>query len=209
MATGVYIDGFNVYYGAVRGTPHRWLDMEALCRRLLPQDDLACIRYFTAKVSARPNDPDAPVRQATYIRALETSPLIQVHFGSFLSSTTRMPLANPQPHRPGTVEVIKTEEKGSDVNLASHLLLDVFRARCDTVVIISNDSDLKEPLRIARYELGVKVGVINPHPARKRSRTLSADAHFFKQIRPNVLASCQFAPVMQDAAGQFRKPASW
>ncbi len=105
--------------------------------------------------------------------------------------------------------VIKTEEKGSDVNLASHLLLDCFRNRCDTVVVVSNDSDLAEPLRIARYELGVRVGVINPHSARKRSQTLSKDAHFRKQLSPKVVAACQFAPTLVDATGTFHKPKEW
>ena len=43
----------------------------------------------------------------------------------------------------------KTEEKGSDVNLASHLLLDGFQQTRDTVVVFSNDSDLRVPIRIA------------------------------------------------------------
>ena len=42
----VYIDGFNFYYGAVRGTPHKWLDLEACFRRLCPDDDLVCVHYF-------------------------------------------------------------------------------------------------------------------------------------------------------------------
>ncbi len=57
MATIVYIDGFNLYYGAVKDTPYKWLDLEALCRRLLPKDDIVGIRYFTARISARPGDP--------------------------------------------------------------------------------------------------------------------------------------------------------
>ena len=54
--TIVYIDGFNFYYGAVKDTPHKWLDFEAFCRLLLPRDDIVKIRYFTARISALPND---------------------------------------------------------------------------------------------------------------------------------------------------------
>lgn len=57
MATIVYIDGFNLYYGALRGSPYRWLDLEALSRRLLPKDDIHLIRYFIARITARPQDP--------------------------------------------------------------------------------------------------------------------------------------------------------
>ena len=54
MKTNVYVDGFNLYYGAVKGTPFRWLDMAAMCRMLLPGDQINRIKYFTALVDARP-----------------------------------------------------------------------------------------------------------------------------------------------------------
>lgn len=207
MATNVYIDGFNLYYGAVKGTPHKWLDLEALCRRLLPKDDIRRIRYFTAKVSARAGDPQQPQRQQTYLRALETLPLVSIHYGHFLTNPARMRLTNPIPGGPRTVEVIKTEEKGSDVNLASYLLLDAFRKDCEIAVVISNDSDLRTPIIIAEQEFGIKVGIINPQSAKHRSRALTAT--FFKQLRPTVVASCQLPDVMSDGDGEFRKPATW
>ena len=79
------------------------------------------IRYFTAIVSARPNDPSAPDRQRAYLRALETMPHVSVHLGHFLTTHVRMALVAPRPRGPRIVEVIKTEEKGSDVNLATCL----------------------------------------------------------------------------------------
>ncbi len=209
MVTNVYIDGFNFYYGCMRGTPYRWLNLEAFCAKLLPKDDISRIRYFTAMVSARSGNPEAPLRQKTYLRALATLPHVSIHLGHFLTNRVRMPMAKPSAVGPKTVEVIKTEEKGSDVNLASLLLLDGFRRDCDTVVIVSNDSDLREPVRIARQELHLTVGVINPHQARFRSRELSNQAHFFKQVRESALAACQFPPVLTDAKGSFHKPDSW
>jgi len=56
------------------------------------------------------------------------------------------------------VQVIKTEEKGSDVNLATYLLLDAFAANCELRVVVSNDSDLKEPIRVMCHEMGRQVG---------------------------------------------------
>jgi uncharacterized LabA/DUF88 family protein len=105
------------------------------------------------------------------------------------------------------VDVIKTEEKGSDVNLAAHLLRDGFTGDFDVAVVISNDSDLLEPIRIVQSELGKPVGVINPqkHP----SWVLKNEARFFKNIRRSALAKCQFPPVLTDAGGQIRKPSSW
>ena len=116
-----------------------------------------------------------------------------------------MPLAKPPPT--GAVEVLKTEEKGSDVNLATYLLLDAFRQNCDTAVVISNDSDLAEPVRIAQSEAGIKVGVINPHSAKYRSRRL--EGTFFKQLRPNVLSQCQLPTTLHDSEGSVTKPKTW
>ena len=57
--TIVYIDGFNLYYGALRGTPFKWLDVRALCARMLPTNTIAQIRYFTANVSPGLKIPNA------------------------------------------------------------------------------------------------------------------------------------------------------
>jgi hypothetical protein len=207
MVTNVYVDAFNLFYGSLRGTPYRWLDLAALSARLLPKDRINRIRYFTATVSTRPDNPDAPQRQQVYLRALETIPGLTIHYGHYLSHVTRMPLANPRRGRARTVEVVKTEEKGSDVNLATYLLLDTFKRDCEVAVVISNDSDLKLPIEVAQSELGIIVGVLNPHPPARRSRALQPT--FFKQIRPSALGACQFPPVLTDARGEIRKPARW
>lgn len=180
LIANVYVDGFNLYYGCLKGTPYKWLDIEALAHRLLPDHDINRIRYFTAKVGDRPRRPGMAQRQATYLRALSTSPTINIHLGHFLTSRVRMPLAAPPADGPSTVEVIKTEEKGSDVNLATYLLADAFREDCEVQLLITNDSDLQEPVRLVKDELGIPVGVANPHPADRRSRALRAT--FFRQI---------------------------
>src|SRR5580698_1513650 len=116
----VYIDGFNLYYGALKGSPYKWLDLAALCRRMLPDDTIQSIEYFTAIVSARPYDLDLPVRQQVYLRALRTIPNLSICYGHFLTHSVRMVLTGSNPTK--KVWVDKTEEKGSDVNLAAHLL---------------------------------------------------------------------------------------
>jgi uncharacterized LabA/DUF88 family protein len=207
LKTNVYVDGFNLYYGSLKGTPYRWLDLGVLSSRLLPKDRINRIRYFTATVSARTDNPDAPQRQQVYIRALETIPGLSIHYGHYLSHETRMPLPNPRPGGARTVAVVKTEEKGSDVNLATFLLLDAFQHDCEVAVVISNDSDLKLPVEVAQRELGIKVGVVNPHPPARRSRALKPT--FFKQLRTSALVASQFAPTLTDAKGQIHKPATW
>jgi uncharacterized LabA/DUF88 family protein len=207
VATNVYVDAFNLYYGCLKGTPYRWLDLGALCGRLLPRDRINRIRYFTAALSPRPDDPRARQRQQIYLRALETIPGLSIHYGHFLSYVVRMPLANPPSRGPRTVAVVKTEEKSSDVNLATFLLLDAFKRECEVAVVISNDSDLKLPIEVTQHDLGLRVGVVNPHPPARRSRALRPT--FFKQIRPSALAACQFPPVLSDASGEIHKPKGW
>lgn len=107
--------------------------------------------------------------------------------------------------------MIKTEEKGSDVNLATFLLADAFRSDAEVFVIISNDSDLREPMRVVCHELGYKVGIVNPHPPEKRSRALQrCDPTFFKQIREGALRQSQFPTTIKDRHGRtIHKPEGW
>ena len=208
MRTFIYIDGFNLYYGAVKDTPYKWLNLDMLCRLLLAQyHTIDRIKYFTAQVSARPDDPDQATRQQIYFRALRTIPHLDIILGHFLTSHVRMRLVNPPSQGSKTAEVIKTEEKGSDVNLAAHLLSDGYRGLYEAAVLITNDSDLLEPVRMVRQQLGLPVGILNPHP--RASRVLVQQATFVRQIRPRVLMASQFPNPMTDAQGIFHKPASW
>lgn len=205
--THVYVDGFNLYYRALRGTPYRWLDLSALCRALLSKNDVRSVAYFTARVSNRPGDPGQATRQQMYLRALATDPLVTVEFGQFLTNRVRAYLVNPPVRGARTVEVWRTSEKGSDVNLATRMLIDAYRKRCEVVVLISNDSDLAGPLRVVRDELGLRVGVLDPSP--RANKTLHAASTFYKHIRAGALASSQFPLAMEDSQGKFTKPRGW
>jgi hypothetical protein len=88
------VDGFNLYYGALKNTPYRWLDLVALSRQLLPPaDTVERVKYFTARVSGSA-DPDAPRRQHAYLSALSTLANVEVHYGSFLAKTVWRPIVN-------------------------------------------------------------------------------------------------------------------
>ena len=208
MKTIVYVDGFNLYYGAVKGTPYKWLDLLKLCQFLLPKNKIIKIKYFTALVTPRPNDPGQPNRQQMYLRALGTIPDLEIIYGHFLEHEIMMPMANPPKGGPRTVKVIKTEEKGSDVNIAAHMIHDGHQARYQVAVIISNNSDLVEPVRIVRQELHIPVGVLNPIPDHP-SHELRKTATFVKPIRKGVLSASQFPARLKDSSGEFHKPASW
>jgi hypothetical protein len=121
VKTYIYVDGFNLYYGALKRTPYKWLDIDRLCRTILPRHEIAKIRYFTARVSGRHDDPGKPTRQQMFLRALKTLPNLDVIYGHFLSRECYMPLAGCPPGAQEYAKVIRTEEKDSDVNLVGIL----------------------------------------------------------------------------------------
>lgn len=210
--TYVYIDGFNLYYGALKRTKYKWLDVKKMCITLLPSPeyDLQHIRYFTAPVKSPPNDPLQHVRQEAYFRALKTISNLEIHFGSFLENKVKLPDATNPINPDGswnTHEVRRSEEKGSDVNLATYLLVDGFRNRYDTAVVISNDSDFIEPIKVIKTELKKNVEVFSPY--RRTSTKLRGIADKCQVIWRSTIRNCQFPPAMNDATGPFHKPPEW
>ncbi len=207
MKTIVYIDAFNLYYGALKDTHYKWLDPMALCRAMIPQNAVTRIKYFTARVQARADDPSQPQRQLFYFRALQTLPNIELIFGHYLTHVTWMPRANLHPGQNPFVQVIKTEEKGSDVNIASHLLMDAFDNAFECAVIISGDSDLLTPVQMVLNRFHKSVGVLNPQKI--DCKALKGVARFYKHIREPALQVSQFPPVLTDKQGAFHKPPTW
>lgn len=210
MRTAVYVDGFNLFYRALRGTPYRWLDLLSLSQKLLqPTNKIIRIRYFTARVNPTPKDPDKHVRQDTYLRALTKHiPCLQVHEGTFLRSTVIARLTKPIAGLPRMVEVDKTEEKGSDVNLATHLLNDAWLDQFDVALVISNDSDLAEAITLARMR-GKPVGVANPCPdvSVKMNFKLYQASSFKRRIEEKLLKTSLLPDPIPGTS--ITKPATW
>ena len=219
MITNIYVDTFNLYYGLLKGSPYRWLDIQKLCQVELPANQINRIRCFTARVIARPGDPDQRNRQNAYFRALETIPNLTIHYGHFLESEVNMRRVAADAQGNKYALVRKTEEKGSDVNLASYLLLDGFHKDYEAAVVITNDSDLAEPIRLVRKELKLKVVVLHPckaanpiqgTPAGPVSVELMRSSSKSIVIQEASLAASQFPPVLQDNQGRnITKQVSW
>jgi uncharacterized LabA/DUF88 family protein len=150
MKTIVCVDAFNLYYGALKHTAYKWLNIRKMCELALPKNQIARICVCTARVKARPNDPQPPVRQAMLFRALKTLPDLEIIEGHFLAHKVYMRLVNPPPSGPEMARVIKTEEKGSDVNLATALLRDAYENCFDAAVLVSGDSDLLSPVQVVK-----------------------------------------------------------
>ena len=255
MRTRVYVDGLNLYYGALKGTNLKWLNLVELARVLLPSTHtIEKLKYFTAPVSGVV-DKTAPSRQQTYISALKTLPEVQVVKGSFIAESIwrpvpNLPIANkaiqaPAPvtlprgdhvvsnqqsrilpvgehHPPGAqrpkrrtrrpphpnavlAEVHTLEEKGSDVNLASHLLNDAWKGLFDVAVVISNDTDLVEPIRMVTQERNQPVIIVCT--SRRMAAGLASVASRKRYIRKSHLRKAQFPDPLP--ASRIQKPAGW
>lgn len=210
MRTYVYVDGFNLYYGALKGSPYRWLDMKALFSHILqPKNNIQKIKYYTARVSARPDDLDAATHQDIYLKALELHiPELTIIEGLFLQKQVTMKLATPIAGRE-YAKVLKTEEKGSDVNLAVHMVHDGWKNLYDCAVVCSNDGDLAEAVRIVRRELHKTVLLVVPGDPTKRppSVALKRWASYTLQIKNTAYAASQLPNPIPGTT--FHKPASW
>jgi uncharacterized LabA/DUF88 family protein len=212
MLTNFYIDAFNLYYGCLKASPYKWLNLVEFCRLSFPPptNQLNRVRYFTARVKPYPSDPQQPARQNTLLRALATLPELTIHYGQFRKSPTYLKLVNPPAGGPDTAQVWKSGEKGSDVNLATYLLLDAFRNEYEAAVVVSNDSDLVEPIRVVRHELGKRVVIVFPvRPGSHGSNELKKVASHHQTVDPAHLAVAQLPLQLTDAHGTITKPVSW
>lgn len=216
VPTNVYIDGLNFYYGAVKGTPYKWVDFAELARTLVPHDEIGRIKYFTAQVTDRYPGDETPRRQNVFLRAVRTDPRIEIMLGHFRSDVKwrSFPIREQRirdllspPFEPdgdaqrmwessqtrrtrpfSAAKVTIREEKGSDVNLAVQLLWDVLHGHCEKALVVSNDSDLEHAIALV-VQAGAEIGIVNPHP-QATSRHLRNAATFEIPFRSEVLAKC-------------------
>jgi hypothetical protein len=239
MRVGVYIDGFNMYYGARglcgQGTSGwRWIDLRALANQLAgwPGAAVTKIVYCTARISGADN-PSGAADQDVYIKALIAAQAVDViEYGSYVSRVKQAPMATPDakgrpiltrsappvlikdaadaPVRDAIFMVshARREEKGSDVNVAAHLLLDVLQGDVDAAIVISNDSDLRLPLIEARKR--VPVGTVNPSRSflagdLKGSPSDGVGGHWWRKLS----ASDYRAHQLSNPIGVYAKPIGW
>ena len=209
MHTNLYVDGFNLYNRAVKNTPFKWLDLRKLAETLFPADDIQRTCFFTALVRSRPNDPTQTERQASYLRALGTLPGMDIHYGEFRERLKDRPLAKPRPGGPTYVRIRDTEEKGSDVNLATRLLVGGFTGDYEQAVVVSNDSDLAAPIRYVNNDLGLRVVVVNPDSKTSTHNDLVQSATYARRLWKSHLRKSQLPSTIADEHGVIHKPTGW
>ncbi|MDR2884311.1 MAG: NYN domain-containing protein [Deferribacteraceae bacterium] len=220
MRTNIYIDGINLYYLALKGhgKGFKWLNPDLLCRSILPQEhyNIVSINYYTARVSPKAS-PTAPRDQQVYINALESLPNLKIHYGRFTIHPTKMfmvqpaqfepPCTTPPTPNPKFVYVQKTEEKGSDVNIAAHLVRDACLGAFDNAVVITNDTDLVEPIRIVTQEL--KRNVVTLNPSTRPAQLLLNVSTYSRRIHTSHIKQCQFPDSFTHNGKLIEKPKDW
>ena len=231
LRTHVYIDGYNLYYGRLRGTVYKWLDVVALFESLLRQRDqnesLELVRIFTAHALANfSGHHGASVEaQAAYHRALKARyrERIDLVYGihSFDRDGTLLPtFVTGQPYdRLQRSRVWKLEEKKTDVNLALAMYRDANKELCERMILVSNDSDVEPALRAIREDfpdihLGVVATVRPPTPGttskRRVSGSLSAAAHWtVSHLTDAQLEAAQLPTTVATRKKPVRKPLHW
>ena len=243
MRIGVYVDGFNLYYGARglcgRGTPGwRWLDLRGLAADLVGRRtgwagaQVERVVYCTARIDAAGN-PSGHADQDVYVKALLAAGSVDhIEYGTYVARVRTAPLAvkdaRGRPRLVGPdwpvmiqdgrgepvsgavfmVSYADREEKGSDVNVASHLLVDVLTAQVDAAIVVSNDSDLKFPVRYARTR--VPVGLINPsdNPTAGALRGRPDDGvggHWWRTLTADGFRAAQ----LSDPVDRLTRPPGW
>ena len=142
--------------------------------------------------------------------ALATLPGLEIHFGEFRERIKYRPLARPRrPGDPPYVRIRDTEEKGSDVNLATRLLVDGFTGDYQQAVVVSNDSDLAAPIRYVSRDLGLRVVVVNPDSQISTHNDLVDSATYVRRLWKSHLRKNQLPPTLTDVHGVITKPSAW
>ena len=216
MRVGVYIDGLNLYYGGQQlcgrsERSWRWHDVTALADRLISRNArwaaqgavahriVYCTAIFVGEENFR-----SPHQQETYLAALRATGRVVVEEGAFVTRKV-----SGQSTKGGVRMTIKVyEEKGSDVNVASHLLIDLHTDQIDAAVLITNDSDLRLPAQHARQHL--PLGTVNPRgtPTAQALRGWPNDGtggHWWYSLTADDFFNCQ----LPEAVGEHRRPRDW
>jgi uncharacterized LabA/DUF88 family protein len=196
----VYIDGFNLYFWMIDAGFSRckWLNVEKLVRSYLTENqELIEIKYFTSRIA---NNPQKQKRQSTYLEAIETTD-VKIIYGLYKAKTIECGKCG---HNWNI-----SNEKMTDVNIATHLIVDAFHDRYDTAILISGDSDLVPPIKAVHHNFQDKVISVF-FPPNRHNNTVAAAAKGFQMIGRRKLLENQFdIEVLKMDGYKLLKPADW
>lgn len=209
----VYVDGFALYKSLLQYQypQYKWLDLVALSQRLFPHRTTTAVKFFTAPLKPMTSDPGIGQRQQIYWRALRITG-VEIVEGKFSFVRQRLPI-HPTTRDPEgkvlTVKVKRPEEKGTDVALATHLLVDAFNNKADTYAIITNDSDLVPPIKVLA-ERGHNLALVSVAGEEYNKAFDTSGIKTIRQIREGTLKASQFPERITDLEGRvIKKPPRW
>lgn len=216
LKTIVYIDGYNLYYGVLRRTPFKWLDVVKLFSEHLldsSASEVVEVRYYTAPIlGVMCDDAESPARQRSYLQALSKlhGERLQIVQGKLQAS---QPKKRPVEPIEGyeLVKIHDFEEKKTDVSIAVDMLADVWTGRCEQIVLCTNDTDQEPALaKIKQHHPHVKIGLVAPvpsHDSRYISKSLVSYSDWHKLIAPIHLAKSQLPEKIPHTS--IKKPKAW
>lgn len=226
MRTKIYIDGYNLYYGCLKGTGYKWLDLHKLFfNQILPSSapspsELIGIKFFTAPILEKASKAlDSVSSQSRYHTALQKlyPNEIEVIKGYYAMTHAKAKIVdaedpNKWPRDCQDILVWKLEEKQSDVSLALHAYHDAVVGNVDQVVIVTNDTDIAPALQMIRAHTTVQIGVVIPtrDHVRTPNTELANKAHWVRtHITDAELAASQLQRVITTGRRPTIKPADW
>lgn len=173
----VYIDGLNLQRRLIDKVPGvKWVDYWHLAISVIPNFEVVKVHVFTSI----PNAWDPKVAQEVWAKQSERAPNLSFHLGYVKRATRLYPLpeSSTLETENGLVKVIKMEEKGSDVALASRLVMDANRGSAEIYFVVTSDTDFEPALRILKQELNVQIGLLI---------TTDTLPKVFAKLEPNVI----------------------
>lgn len=226
MKTIVYIDGYNLYYGRLKDTDHKWLDLLKLFQIISkvqnPSSEITQIKYFTAPVKAKfaSRGQEAAQSQSSYHRALKSvhDNTVEIICGYHDASLGTPPRYKNPIDKDDRVDIWKLEEKQTDVNIALHMYKDAIEGKCCQQILVSNDSDLEPPLKLIREnQPEITLGLIiprhkptDPKHARAPNQRLSKYTQWTRHhILDEECANSQLADKIPTKRKPIIKPAYW
>ncbi len=229
MRTACFVDGYNLFYGLLAGTPYKWLDLPSLLSHIVriehPEGTINGISFFTSgvKPSLASRGIASKEAQDTYLRALIARD-VQVFYGRHQLESGKAPrFINKQTpaSRTDQVEVWKLEEKETDVHIAISMYRLVSREaqlppeqRTQQIVLVSGDTDMTPALKALREDFpNLRIGVILPHREgiqRTVPGSLKRSADWMRHVVTEIeLADHQFPPRIPTHKKPALKPAYW
>lgn len=210
--TKVYVDGFNLYHALKERNwrQYYWLDVVKFAERLAGGRRLCKTEYFTARIKGRHSSDSAQMaaereakrlRQQAYLQALETLKWLEITYGHYR--------VNPAKCRSCKARYGRPEEKMTDVNIATKLLVDAFTDRIDEAIIVSADSDLVPAIRAVREHFPQRSVIVAFPPGRYTSQLDSASSEI-REVRESNLRDCQLnGEIVRPNGFVLRRPPEW